>query len=235
MSTPQDRTLTPYNWSLPSSLEVSPDELQVRLDFYGSAVILQRLENGAISTRMVSARDVAMALLSDIPLHSGLLPTDTLWWSQDVTAEVALWVKPQVWPVALMIKAGKPSRRFRLPMPGFIFVCRPGQAPRIYAAKRRPESPKDKVYHAPLFNVFGDGRTCAGSHRYPEKIEEIPQSFFSSFFSIDGATHGRSKKHPDSLYALWEELDGKKRYPLGDLVPWGRVEDIMNRSKGGQV
>jgi PRTRC genetic system protein B len=214
---------------------VSPDELQVRLDFYGSAVILQRLENGAISTRMVSARDVAMALLSDIPLHSGLLPTDTLWWSQDVTAEVALWVKPQVWPVALMIKAGKPSRRFRLPMPGFIFVCRPGQAPRIYAAKRRPESPKDKVYHAPLFNVFGDGRTCAGSHRYPEKIEEIPQSFFSSFFSIDGATHGRSKKHPDSLYALWEELDGKKRYPLGDLVPWGRVEDIMNRSKGGQV
>jgi hypothetical protein len=114
-------------------------------------------------------------------------------------------------------------------MPGFIFICRPRQAPCIYAAKRRPESPKDEVYHAPLFNVFGDGRTCAGSHRYPEKIEEIPQSFFSSFFSIDGATHGRSKKHPDSLYALWEELDGKKRYPLGDLVPWGRVEDVMNK------
>jgi hypothetical protein len=86
----------PYNWSLPSSLEVSPDELQVRLDFYGSAVIMQWLENGAISTRMVSARDVALALLSDILLHSGILPPDTLWWSQDATAEIALWVKPQV-------------------------------------------------------------------------------------------------------------------------------------------
>jgi len=229
MSSRQARTPTPYKWSLPSSLEVSPDELQVRLDFYGSSVILQWVENGAISTRMVSAADVALALLSDIPLHSGLLPPDTLWWSQDATAEVALWVRPRIWPVALMVKAGAPPQRFKLPMPGFIFVCRPSQAPRIYAVKKRPSSPKNEVYHAPLFNVFADGRTCAGSHRYPVKIEDIPQSFFRSFFSIDGSMRGRSKKHPDSLYALWEDLDGKKRYPLGDLMPCGTVEDVMNR------
>jgi hypothetical protein len=227
---PKGRTPMPYNWSLPSSLNVSPDELQVRVDFYNSSVVLQWLENGAISTRMVSAREVALALLSDIPLHSGLLPPDALWWSQDATAEVALWVRPRVWPVALMVKAGEPAPRFRLPMPGFIFVCRPAEAPRIYAVKRRPKSHKDEVYHAPLFNVFGDGRTCAGSHQYPVKIEDIPRSFFTSFFSLDGSMSGRSKKHPDSLYSLWQELDGRKRYPLGDLVPCGTVEDVMNRS-----
>jgi hypothetical protein len=29
------------------------------------------------------------------------------------------------------------------------------------------------------------------------------------------------------LLQLWEELDGQKRYPLSDLVPAGKVEDIL--------
>jgi hypothetical protein len=37
----------------------------------------------------------------------------------------------------------------------------------------------------------------------------------------------RSKSHPDSLLTLWEELDGKKKYPLKDLVPLGKLEDLM--------
>jgi hypothetical protein len=231
MSTPQDQTPTQYNWSLPSTSDVSPDELQLRLDFYRDSILLHVVQEGAISTRMVSPRDIATAFLSNIPLHSGLLPPDTLWWRQDTVIEVGLWVKPRIWPIALALKPDEPPRRFKLPMPGFIFVCRPRQAPRIYAVKKRPEKLDDTVYHAPLFNVFNDGRTCAGSHRYPDKIEEVPESFFTSFFSLETSAVSRSKKHPDSLYALWEELDGKKSYPLGDLVPWGTVEKVINISK----
>ncbi len=220
--------LRAYQWALPESLEVPPDELKARLDFYQNAVMLYLVEKGVITTRMVSAREVALALLREVPLRSGLLPEWVLWWGQGKQGvEIALWRPPRVWWVALEIELNKPPRRLKLSMPGLIFVCSPGRPPRVYAAKRRPKNSGETIYHAPLFNVFQDGRTCPVSHKYPESIEEIPESFFTSFFSPTADHRGRSKEHPDNLLKLWEELDGKGRYPLKDLVPAGKVADIM--------
>lgn len=217
-----------YQWALPESLEIPPDELKCRLDFYQDSIILYLLDKGVITTRTVSARDVALALLREVPLRSGILPEGTLWWGQGKEGvEVALWRPPRVWPVALVTEAFKPPKRLKLPMPGLIFVCSPGRPPRVYAAKKRPTTPENTIYHAPLFNIFRDGRTCPGTHKFPEKIEEIPESFFTSFFSPEADIRGRSKKYPDDLLKLWRELDGKERYPLRDLVPLGSVEDIM--------
>jgi len=217
-----------YQWALPAELEVPPDELKCRLDFYRDAIILYLLDGGIITTRMVSARDITMALLREVPLDSGLLPKDTLWWMQGKNGvEVALWRPPKVWPVALVTEPLKPPRRLKLPMPGLIFVCSPGRPPRVYAAKRRPVNLRTAIYHAPLFNIFTNGSTCPGTHKFPEKIGEIPESFFTSFFSPEASSRGRSKKYPDALIKLWDELDGKKRYPTKDLVALGKVEDIM--------
>jgi|Deesub1362A_J573_1020465.scaffolds.fasta_scaffold07901_6 hypothetical protein len=217
-----------YQWALPEGLEVPPDELKLRLDFYQDSIILYLVDRRVITTRMVSARDVALALLREVPLRSGLLPRGTLWWAQGKEGvEVALWRPPRIWPAALQLEPFKPPRRFRLPMPGLIFVCSPGRPPRVYAAKRRPKSPHETIYHAPLFNLFQDGRTCPGTHRFPADVSKIPDSFFRSFFTVEADHRGRSKKYPDDLLRLWEELDGKKRYPLGDLVPFGKIEDIM--------
>jgi len=217
-----------YQWALPVGLEVPPDELKCRLDFYQDTVILYLLDKGVITTRIVSARDVCLALLREMPLCSGVLPKGALWWGQGKEGvEVALWRSPRVWSVALMTEPFKPPKRLRLPMPGLIFVCSPGRPPRVYAAKKRPTQARDSIYHAPLFNIFLDGRTCPGTHKFPSKIEEIPESFFTSFFSREAQFSGRSKKYPKDLLSLWEELDGKQRYPLNDLVPFGKVEDIM--------
>lgn len=217
-----------YQWALPEGVDAPADELKVRLDFYQESVVMYLLDKGIITTRMVSARDIALALLKEVPLSSGILPEGTLWWRQGRSGvEVALWRPPRVWPVALQLEVGKPPRRFRLPMPGLIFVCSPGRPPRVYAGKRRPGDDKEIIYHAPLFNVFRDGRTCAGTHRYPDRIDQIPESFMVSFFTVDAEWRGRSKRYPDDLLKLWEELDGKRRYPQGDLVPIGKVEDIL--------
>jgi len=225
-----DTTIEPtaYQWALPESLDVPRDELRCRLDFYRDAVVLYILEKSVITTRVVSANDVAMALLSEVPMGSGILPKDSLWWNNTRNGtEVALWRPPKVWQVALLMDPFKPPVRLRLPMPGLIFVCCPGRPPRVYAAKRRPEKPSDTIYHAPLFNVFGDGTTCPGTHSYPQNIEEIPESFFVSFFTPEAQCNGRSKKYPNDLYGLWKELNGKKKYPLSDLVPMCEVKDIM--------
>jgi len=222
------KELKAYQWALPEGIDVPPDELRCRLDLYQDAIVLYLVESGIITTRMVSARDIIMALLSEVSLSSGLLPKDTLWWGQGKHGiEVALWQKPRVWPIALVIKPLEPPKRLKLPMPGLIFVCSPGQSPRVYAVKKRPTKPGNIIYHAPLFNIFSNGSTCSGTHHFPGKIEEIPESFFTSFFSMEAHSGGRSKKHPDSLYSLWKELDGERRYPLKDLVPMGKIEDIM--------
>ena len=213
-------------WELPPGIEVPSDKLRFRIDIYDEAVVLH--EFGEVTTtRPVSAGDIARAFTKEIRLGSSILPEGALWWSMGPQgAEVALWRRPQVWKVALQLEAFKPPMRFTLPMPGLIFICSPGRAQRIYAAKSRP-GPGAAIYHAPLFNLFQNGSTCPGSHRFPEAVEEIPESFFTSFFTREADIRGRSRKYPDDLLALWEELDGRKHYPMGDLVPWGTVEEIM--------
>jgi hypothetical protein len=228
---PETLSLEPgsYQWALPEGLEVPPDELRARLDFYHNSIVLFLLDNekGIITTRLISTRDVALAFVHEFPLMSGLLPKSALWWSHGKAGEeVALWRPGRVWPVALQTEPFQPPRRIKLPMPGLIFVCSPGRPPNVYAAKRRPTSIEDVIYHAPLFNVFIDGGTCPGTHQYPDDIKELPESFFTSFFTREAHLQGRSK-YPDDLMSLWEELDGEKRYPLDDLMPFGKVKDIM--------
>ena len=220
--------LRPYQWALPESLDVPPDELQVRLDFYRDSVLMHLLDRGVITTRMVSARDVTLALLSSVPIESGVLPEGSLWWGQGPDGVVvALWRMPKVWKVALQTEPFKPPLRFRLPMPGLIFICQAGRPPRIFAAKKRPTSPEEYIYHAPLFNLFENGLACPGTHKFPADVGEIPESFFTSFFTREAVPGGRSKKHEDNLLALWEELDGKKRYPVGDLVRIGKLKEVL--------
>ena len=37
----------------------------------------------------------------------------------------------------------------------------------------------------------------------------------------------RSQKYPDNLLKLWEEIDGKSKYPLKDLVKLGTLADLL--------
>lgn len=216
--------------AVPIPLEATRDTLEASMLFYRESVVLTTHgKDGVGTTRMVSALDVAKALAGAISLDTGILPVDTLWWASTSPAPtVGLWRSPRKWKVALQVKALEPPERLELPMPGLVFVCSPGQPPYVYAAKRRPFSPEEKLYHAPLFNVFSSGLTCAGNHRYPARVEEIPESFFLSFFTQAGDSQERSASHPHDLAALSKELNGKARYPLQDLMACGTIGDVMN-------
>jgi len=217
--------------ALPDSLEVPKDQLKLRLDFYEDTILMHVFEGKVTKTDMISAVDIAQAMVQELSISSGLLPEGALWWrSAREGWETALWRPPRVWKAALMTELLKPPQRFTLPMPGLIFVCRPGQPPYVYAAKKRPTKATDKIYHAPLFNLFNDGRSCPGTHHYPLNVNQVPESFFLSFFSMTSQAQ-RSRKYPDNLLKLWEELDGQKKYPMSDLVDFGKLEDIMGVPK----
>ena len=223
-------------WSLPGPADAPRDDLQLQMEVYRETILLRGFDGDSNWVRTVSADEIAGALTRRLGFSSGLLPADALWWSQGETGRfVALWRPPQVWPVALQREAFKPPARLRLPMPGLVFVCSPGRSPWVYATQDKPASPEQPLFRAPAFNVFGDGRVCPGSHRFPEEVGLIPESFFQSFFSLTGDTGNRSKKHPDNLQALWEELDGTTEYPMEDLVPQCTVAHAMAVSEGRRL
>ena len=220
-------------WSLPGAKDAPKDALRVQLEVYGETILLRGFEREASWVRTVSADEIANVFVEHIGFSSGLLPDKTLWWGQGDTGQiVCLWRPPQVWPVALQREAFEPPARLRLPMPGLVFVCSPGRAPWVYASPSRPADPEHRLYRMPAFNVFRDGRVCPGSHKFPDEVEEIPESFFRSYFSLTGDSNDRSKKHPDDLQALWEEIDGKAEYPTEDLVPQCTVAEAVAVSEG---
>ena len=220
-------------WSLPGPADAPRDDLKLQLEVYGETILLRGFDGDSTWVRTVSADEIANVFTQHLGFSSGLLPQDALWWNQGETGQVvALWRPPQVWPVALQREAFKPPARLRLPMPGLVFVCSPGRAPWVYAATERPTDAEQQLFRAPAFNVFSDGRVCPGSHRFPEEVGLIPEGFFRSFFSLTGDSRDRSKKHPENLQALWEEIDGKTEYPMEDLVPQCSVAHAMAVSEG---
>ena len=220
-------------WSLPGPDEMPRDKLNLQLEVYDETLLLRGFEGESTWVRTVSADEIANVFTQHLGFSSGLLPQDALWWNQGETGQVvALWRPPQVWPVALQREAFKPPARLRLPMPGLVFVCSSARAPWVYAATERPIDPDDRLYRMPAFNVFSDGRVCPGSHRFPEDVGRIPESFFQSFFSLTGDSRERSKKHPENLIELWEEIDGQTEYPVEDLVPQCTVAQAIEASQG---
>ena len=218
-------------WSLPGGPEVPSDELVAQLEVYKETILLRGFEGSTTWVKTVSADAIAHAITEHIGFSSGLLPDGALWWGQGEAGKVVgLWRPSRVWPVALQLEAFAPPTRLRIPMPGLVFACSPGRAPWVYAALRRPTDPEERLFRAPAFNVFEDGRVCPGNHRFPDNITRTPESFFESYFSTTGNTHNRSKKHPQDLSELWKELDGQAEYPVDDLVAQCTVEEAIAAS-----
>lgn len=221
-------TSTEVMRALPDSLP--REKLAVQIDFYEDSVVMRDYSGPVVKTKMVSPVELATALSSSVTFHSGLLPRDVLWWARGANGPIyAVWEKAKKRKVAVMGAGG--IVRYEIPLPGFVFLVQPGQVPAIFAAKKRPTSGRDKLYHAPTYNVFTGGRICVGTHKFPQNPSEVPEHFFISYFSPHGDFRGRSRMFPNGLEDLWMFLDNEhlRTYPLDDLVEWGTVQELMDK------
>ena len=221
-------------WVHPAQSNVPMDTLRLQMEVYNESILLRGFrDDKTVWVRSISADAIALVLSRQLGITSGLLPEGTVWWNQGQAGKVvAMWRPPEKRTLALQLRPFSPPERYTIPMPGTLFVCSPGRAPWAYACPVYPTGADAGLYRMPTFNVFGDGRVCAGNHRFPDEVEEIPDSFYRSYFSRTGDTRGRSRKHPDDLVALWNELNGKETYPLEDLVPQCTVAEAMSVAKG---
>ncbi len=214
-------------WAVPKGLRIPADPLELRLDFHDSAVVMYSYGKDTTTRKIVSAMDVVHALASELTYSSGILPKNTIWWANTSDGPCyAIYEEAKVRKLAIQTEANKPPRRWTIPVPPCIFVCQPGHAPRVFAVKRRPFRSGDAIYHAPFPNMSNDGRSCGGNNPYPTEVAKIPESFWISFFTDHGELAKRSKKFPINLIRLWDDLEGKKEFPLDDLVQCGTVADI---------
>ncbi|GAI49377.1 unnamed protein product, partial [marine sediment metagenome] len=65
---------TGFSWAVPEELGIPPDPLRLRLDFHHQAVEMTFFEGETVTSKVVSAMDVAHALASELSFGSGLLP-----------------------------------------------------------------------------------------------------------------------------------------------------------------
>ena len=222
------------SWAEPNGPEVQRDTLQARLDFYRESIVLRTYNGELANARMIDPEEVADMMVQRRGLSTGLLPPGALWVKHSPEGTItALYREPGVWAAALQEEPFMPPTRFRLPMPGLVFICAPGRTPWVFAAGRRPVDPEETLYSSPTFNTFENGRVCPGTHRFPDQVDEIPESFFRSFFSLTGDTGNRSKRHPNNLHQLWRELDASGEYPAEDLVERCTVRDAMEIPERG--
>lgn len=220
---------SPYHWALPPEADLEEDPLRLRLDFHREVVILHDYSRDVVTTKLVSALDVAHALARELDLSTGILPPDVLWWARTSSGErIALWREPRIWTVRLRESYDTKPRRLHLPMPGLVFVCLPArQPPYLFAATARPSSIDDPLFHAPTYNVFPSGRVCVGTHAFPSDPSRVPEEFFRSYFSAGDTGRGKSRTYPDDIGHLWAEINGSTTYPVSDLVPQLRVGEAL--------
>jgi len=222
-----------FTWAVPEELGIPADPLRLRLDFHHQSTTITSFQGDTVTTKLVDAMDVAHALATDLSFGTGLLPDNTLWWLNTRRGPVfAIYVEPKTRTLALQVDIKKPPRRYALPLPGFVFLCTPAEAPWVFAVKKKPTKETDIVYRAPLANIFNNGQSCPGTNKYPVRVADMVQSFFASFFTAAGQLDNRSLKYPDNVLDLWATIDGKKKYPMDDLVEHSTVWDLMNMLTG---
>lgn len=226
---PRDK---PPLWETAYAEDLPEDHLNAVLEFYEENLVLKTFNRAAITVRHLSPQEVARALSNESCVTTGLLTPDTLWWRHDATGPAtAIWREPQVWSAALQMEPFEPPRRFKLPMPGLIFITKPGSTPSVFTSPERPTNPDQMLYNMPTFNVFSSGRICPGNHNFPLQPSRVPESFFESFFTLTGDHHSRSRKHQNDILSLWEEIDGQPDYPTEDLVEAISVSTAIERPR----
>ena len=200
---------------LPLTQQLPPPRL--RLDFYNTAVLMSCWEDdGRLTTHPVSVHDVVSAC-THVELSSGLLPANTLFWKLRANqAMLGIYVPARRWDVQT------DDHTYHLPMPPFVFVGSESSY-KIFAVKKRPLNEAEPLYHAPCPNVHTTGGICHGNTPFPicspQTIQQALQLFMEgSLFNVD-LSRGKCQSHPDDVRVLWAKLDGRKRFPLSELVP----------------
>lgn len=200
-------------------------QLQPRmvLTVYDHSVIMRkRGPRGGMMEFAIDPSALASLLTTQVEFSTGLLSPNTLFVHQKGAQRTVVEYRP---PEVTGLWLEGSEAAIRVPLPGLILIrVYSGGSPtyRVFAVKSRPQSLDVPLFNAPLPNVSDTG-VCWGTVAMPSaealagtSLAEDWRQFLGSRFG-NHTTEGKSQKHKD-IRGLYVALEGKKRYPLNDLV-----------------
>jgi hypothetical protein len=207
----------------------------------GQYLYQSQAEDGSIRYKFLSAQSVRLAF-SHEPVDSGWLAPDICRWGFGQSGEWAImFIPPAVhtlWlPTALIASSGNSApgqteeqvlsdglfTAVQLPLPALVFAGA-GHQYYLWAVKAKTFNPELVGYHAPLPNVYPDGRICWGSNQVgvvtPQNLRGAWKLFISSPFNSHLAQR-KSKRYNANILDQFRRLGvtNRKVYPAGDLLP----------------
>lgn len=204
-------------------------KLRAQIHIYEESILFTRCDDGEKGMRYeVDPRDLAAAFAGQ-PLSTGLLPHDCLGFVRLYGEDMLMvYIEPGVRELRTA------DRAYRIPLPGLVFAGS-GMVYRVFAVKARPTQSSERLFHAPMPNVYTDrvGLICTGDAEFPRctaaTIWPAVDAFFESLFNAH-LVNGKSQKHERDVRDLWKNLHGASKYPLDDLV---RAPYIIGDLMGG--
>jgi PRTRC genetic system protein B len=180
----------------------------------------------------VSAEDIAAALASNVTFNTGILNPNTICvLSEGARRTVVEYRPPQ--KTALWLEGLDDP--LRVPLPGLIMIraTTAGRDPdyRVYAVAERPSSFDAPLYHAPLPNIYSDGRVCWGTVAKPTPEHLIGNDLAEDWAQLLGthfgshSVHGKCRSHEHDIRRLYLDLEKRRArvYPKKELVPAKRT------------
>src|SRR5690606_37770393 len=137
--------------------------------------VLTRYEGDDRRTSYPVAVDDLGAAFSRVPVSSGLLPPNCLFWGRaNGQTRLAVYVPGRRWRLQTA------ERTYDIPLPPLVFVGA-GVQYRVYAVRHRPRAMPVDLYHCPTPNVHPDGVICQGSVPFPTCASDTVEQALSLF------------------------------------------------------
>lgn len=199
---------------------------RTQITIYDECATLMHFDRGQPTTAYpVLVQDVARAL-NVFGTSTGLLPEGVLFVQTAATGPVRIgfYLPPARHTIRFDGERRKP---ITIPLPGFVFVGH-GSEFYIWATPERPADEHAELYHAPLPNIYEDGRICVGSVKFPstgiETIRACAKLFFESNFSYHLVG---DRQH---TIQFLRRLNGKRQYPIQTLEPATTIGAVLKGS-----
>lgn len=200
--------------------ELDRQKLVARIEVYDESMWIEKIQDGKPDVRYEIDPAGLAAAMAGAQDGTGLLPRGTLFVSRG-GARVGLWHDAQVWRVQV---AG--IGLLRVPMPPLVIVGHEREW-YLWAVKQYP-SPGERLFRAPMPNVFPDGRVCHGSVAFPEcSLRTIRDALKL----IVGESEFNSHLASEGLLETWKkwDADGLSEFPLDLLGKTDKtIDEVMN-------
>lgn len=219
----------------PLPAEAFDQEPRVALVLGDETAWVVRFDRGVPAARTPVNIEQAGRAFQRFGTDTGLLPDGCLFWQNGANQErVAIWLPP----ARRTLDFGQARRgRVALPLPGLVFVGQ-GLTFHVWAALERPTKPTAMLYHAPLPNVYGDGRVCNGTVKFPKAtaatIGDAARLFFESGFTQH--LDDRHIRGTGNATKFMRSLARKQTFPLDRLMPAGiTLSQLIGQAKSDRA